>query len=124
MGTLGLLITFSHFLFTTLASYPSRYSSEGKYNLKKPLVPVSKWALIAVLHFGINILNNYAFAYNISVPVHIVLRSFGSVTTMVAGMLRGKRYSRLQIASVVLLTIGVLVSAWADAQSKVRGRVM
>jgi drug/metabolite transporter (DMT)-like permease len=71
------------------------------------------------MHFGINILNNGAFAYNISVPVHIILRSFGSVTTMTAGVLRGKRYSKLQVLSVVVLTIGVLISAWADAQSKV-----
>lgn len=71
------------------------------------------------MFFGINMLNNWAFAYNISVPVHIILRSFGSVTTMGAGFLRGKRYSPLQVFSVVLLTIGVLVSAWADSESKV-----
>lgn len=63
-------------------------------------------------------LNNWAFAYNISVPVHIILRSFGSVTTMIAGFVRGKRYSLLQVLSVVLLTVGVLISAWADSQSK------
>lgn len=64
-------------------------------------------------------LNNWAFAYNISVPVHIILRSFGSVTTMIAGFVRGKRYSLLQVLSVVLLTVGVLISAWADSQRKV-----
>ena len=69
--------------------------------------------------FRSNMLNNWAFAYNISVPVHIILRSFGSVTTMIAGALRGKRYSPLQIFSVVLLTFGVLISAWADSESKV-----
>jgi dolichyl-phosphate-mannose-protein mannosyltransferase len=64
-------------------------------------------------------LNNWAFAFNISVPVHIILRSFGSVTTMAAGWFRGKRYTRLQVFSVAALTMGVMVSAWADAQSKV-----
>lgn len=64
-------------------------------------------------------LNNWAFAFNISVPVHIILRSFGSVTTMLAGVVRGKRYSKLQVSSVVILTFGVLVSAWADSMSKV-----
>ena len=65
-------------------------------------------------------LNNWAFAYSISVPVHIILRSFGSVTTMLAGVVRGKRYSKLQVLSVALLTMGVLVSAWADSEGKVR----
>jgi drug/metabolite transporter (DMT)-like permease len=64
-------------------------------------------------------LNNWAFAFNISVPVHIILRSFGSVTTMAAGWFRGKRYTTLQVLSVAGLTMGVMVSAWADAQSKV-----
>ncbi|KAI8940470.1 hypothetical protein NX059_004155 [Plenodomus lindquistii] len=63
-------------------------------------------------------MNNWAFAFNISVPVHIILRSFGSVTTMAAGWLRGKRYTFLQVFSVALLTVGVMVSAWADASSK------
>lgn len=71
------------------------------------------------MHFAINMLNNWAFAYDISVPVHIILRSFGSVTTMLAGVVRGKRYSLLQVVSVVLLTFGVLISAWADSESKV-----
>jgi UDP-xylose/UDP-N-acetylglucosamine transporter B4 len=78
-----------------------------------------KWAYIAIMFFAINMLNNWAFAFNISVPVHIILRSFGSVTTMLAGALQGKRFSLLQVGSVVLLTLGVLVSAFADADSKV-----
>lgn len=81
---------------------------------------MARWAYIAFLFYSINMLNNWAFAFNISVPVHIILRSFGSVTTMLAGVVRGKRYSKLQVSSVVLLTVGVLVSAWADSMSKVR----
>lgn len=71
------------------------------------------------MFFAVNMLNNWAFAFRISVPVHIILRSFGSVTTMGAGWLRGKRYSSLQVFSVALLTVGVIISAWADAASKV-----
>ena len=71
------------------------------------------------MFFAINMLNNWAFAFKISVPAHIILRSFGSVMTMGAGWLRGKRYTRLQVGSVVLLTVGVMVSAFADAKMKV-----
>ena len=46
-------------------------------------------------------------------------RWYGSVTTMAAGYIRGKRYSPIQVFSVALLTVGVLISAWADATSKV-----
>lgn len=71
------------------------------------------------MFYSINILNNWAFAFSISVPVHIILRSFGSVTTMLAGYIKGKRYSMVQVLSVYLLTVGVLISAWADCESKV-----
>lgn len=72
-----------------------------------------------VLFFSINFLNNHAFSYDVSVPVHIILRSGGSITTIVAGYLYGKRYSKIQVVAVVLLTIGVVIAAWSDAQSKV-----
>lgn len=64
-------------------------------------------------------LNNWAFAFHISVPLHIILRSFGSVTTLSVGWLAGKKYSGIQICSVAALTVGVIVSAWADARQKV-----
>lgn len=121
----GLIITFLQFLFVTFFAYPSQFSSssssgaESSLLLQRPKVPMRRWAFIAFMFFGINMLNNWAFAYNISVPVHIILRSFGSVTTMIAGFVRGKRYSLLQVLSVVLLTVGVLISAWADSQRKV-----
>jgi UDP-xylose/UDP-N-acetylglucosamine transporter B4 len=51
--------------------------------------------------------------------MHIILRSGGSITTMVAGYLWGKRYSRVQIIAVLLLTVGVILAAWSDAQSQV-----
>jgi len=94
-------------------------SSSSQNNGNKGSVPMARWAYIAFLFYSINMLNNWAFAFNISVPVHIILRSFGSVTTMLAGVVRGKRYSKLQVTSVVILTVGVLVSAWADSMSKV-----
>jgi UDP-xylose/UDP-N-acetylglucosamine transporter B4 len=73
-----------------------------------------------LLFFTINVLNNHAFSYNISVPIHIILRSGGSITTLIAGYIWGKRFTRLQVVAVTLLTIGVIVAAWSDQQSKVR----
>ena len=83
-------------------------------------------------------LNNFAFGYNISVPVHIILRSGGSVMTMLVGYVWGKRYTSMQseslplmvrksmvhaektsVFSVAMLTAGIGVAAMADAQAKV-----
>ena len=85
-------------------------------------VPLKRWLINIVLFFSINVLNNHAFSYSISVPVHIILRSGGSITTMIAGYLYGKKYPRIQIIAVLLLTFGVTLAAWSDAQAQVRCR--
>ena len=71
------------------------------------------------MFFTVNMMNNFAFGYQISVPVHIILRSGGSVATMLVGYLWGKRYNKGQVLGVTMLTVGVIVAAMADAQSKV-----
>ncbi|CAN9309581.1 hypothetical protein AA0119_g8151 [Alternaria tenuissima] len=114
----GLLITLFQFVFTCLSTLHYQFDPNGRYFLRSSPVPFRKWCVSAALFFTVNMLNNWAFAFSISVPVHIILRSFGSVTTMAAGWLRGKRYTPLQVFSVAILTLGVMVSAWADAQSK------
>jgi dolichyl-phosphate-mannose-protein mannosyltransferase len=115
----GLLITLFQFVFTCLSTLHYQFDPNGRYFLRSSPVPFHKWCISAALFFTVNMLNNWAFAFNISVPVHIILRSFGSVTTMAAGWMRGKRYTPLQVFSVAVLTLGVMVSAWADAMSKV-----
>ena len=78
-----------------------------------------RWIPNIVLFFAINTANNFAFGYNISVPVHIILRSGGSVMTMIVGFIWGKRFTRMEVLSVCLLTFGVIMAAMADAQEKV-----
>jgi solute carrier family 35 (UDP-xylose/UDP-N-acetylglucosamine transporter), member B4 len=104
-----------------VTGYVSQFdSTRPPFFIAPNRVPIRRWLLNIVLFFSINVLNNHAFSYDISVPVHIILRSGGSITTMIAGSLWGKRYSRIQIVAVLLLTVGVITAAWSDAQSKAR----
>ena len=67
----------------------------------------------------VNILNNKAFNYSISVPLHIILRSAGPVSTMIVGrMVAGRTYPAQKIVAVVLLFVGVVVAALSDSQAK------
>ena len=67
----------------------------------------------------VNLLNNAAFAYKVSVPLHIILRSAGPVASMVIGYLyNSKRYTNTQILGILMLSIGVVVTALADASAK------
>lgn len=115
----GTLLTFTQFLFVAITGYVSQFDGDRPpFFIRPNKVPIKRWCINIVLFFSINVLNNHAFSYNISVPVHIILRSGGSITTMIAGFLYGKRYSRIQIIAVILLTVGVVIAAWSDAQSK------
>ncbi|KAI1770932.1 UAA-domain-containing protein [Hypoxylon cercidicola] len=115
----GTLLTFVQFLFVAVTGYISQFDwTRPPFFVKPNRVPIRRWLINIVLFFSINVLNNHAFSYDISVPVHIILRSGGSITTMIAGSLYGKRYSRIQVVAVLLLTVGVVTAAWSDSQSK------
>ena len=120
MAPPGHLITFIQFVVTALFTWPTHFSaSHPPFFLKPRAVPLIRWFPNIILFFTVNLLNNFAFGYSISVPVHIILRSGGSVTTMLVGFLWGKRYSQMQVFSVAMLTVGIIIAAMADAHSKV-----
>ncbi|KAF7544767.1 hypothetical protein G7046_g9719 [Stylonectria norvegica] len=120
----GTLMTFVQFLFVAVTGYVAQFdTTRPPLFIARNKVPIRRWLVNIVLFFSINVLNNHAFSYDISVPVHIILRSGGSITTMAAGYLYGKRYPRVQVVAVVLLTLGVILAAWSDAQTKTKGEV-
>ncbi|KZF23821.1 UAA-domain-containing protein [Xylona heveae TC161] len=115
----GLLMTLAQFILTALFSVRHQFTlSNPPFFLKSRAVPLRRWLVSIALFFSVNVMNNFAFGYDISVPVHIILRSGGSVTTLLAGWLWGKRFTKLQVLSVMILTVGVIISAMADAQAK------
>ena len=112
-------MTFTQFLLTFLLTVPSQISFSNYFLKRKPnVIPLRTWTIYTALFLLVNLLNNAAFNYRISVPVHIILRSGGSVTTMFVGFLAGKRFTRLQVLSVTILTIGVILAAYSDAYAK------
>ncbi|KAE8410580.1 UAA transporter family-domain-containing protein [Aspergillus pseudocaelatus] len=77
------------------------------------------WKPLLTFFVTVNLLNNWAFAYKISVPLHIILRSGGPVASMIVGYaFNAKKYSHGQIFAVAMLTIGVIAAALADARTK------
>jgi solute carrier family 35 (UDP-xylose/UDP-N-acetylglucosamine transporter), member B4 len=117
----GTLITCTQFFLTSLFSVKPHvdFSRGIKHLYLKPrAIPLQRWLLYTVIFLTINVLNNKAFNYKISIPLHIILRSAGPVTTMVVGFLAGKRYTKVQVLAVAFLFFGVVQAAVADAQSK------
>ncbi|RDB17819.1 UDP-N-acetylglucosamine transporter YEA4 [Hypsizygus marmoreus] len=111
---IGSALTFSQMLFITTQSLPSFLSfPPGKWlpRLKPRQVPLPQWALqVLVLTTG-SLLNNWAFAYEVPLTVLIVFRSAGLAVSMLFGAaFLKKRYSLMQIMSVILVTAGVILA--------------
>lgn len=119
---LGPLITFAQFVLCAVFTLPHFFSfSAGPRSLflSPRAIPLRSWVIYTTFFVTINLLNNWAFAYRISVPLHIILRSGGPVASMLVGyIVNGRRYSRGQVLAVAMLTIGVVAAALADAQAK------
>ncbi|KAK9237608.1 UAA transporter [Lipomyces kononenkoae] len=115
----GNLITFTQFVFVAVEGYIHFFAlSRPPFFLAKSQVPLRQYAIIVVMFFLVSFLNNYVWKYHISVPVHIIFRSGGTMMSMVVGGLFGKRYSIVQVASVTLLTIGVISATLFDSKKK------
>ncbi|WFD26612.1 golgi uridine diphosphate-N- acetylglucosamine transporter [Malassezia nana] len=117
----GTLLTLAQFVATTLIALVGELEWRKVHGwpipwLRRPGVPVSRWLVQVVLYFITSILNNEAFAFHIPMSVHIVFRSGGMLVNMVLGYtVSGKRYSLLQMASVMLVTVGVIVATLSAA---------
>ncbi|KAK9451289.1 UAA transporter [Limtongia smithiae] len=115
----GNLLTFVQFLFVAAEGYIHFFTpSRPPLFIAKPHVPYSRYAIIVTLFFLVSLLNNIVWKYHISVPVHIIFRSGGTFLSMVVGYICGKRYSNVQMLSVLILTAGVVSSTLFDAKTK------
>ncbi|KAK9460194.1 UAA transporter [Lipomyces oligophaga] len=115
----GDLITLVQFLFVASEGYLHFFSvSNPPLFLQPPHVPYRRYAIIVTLFFLVSFLNNLVWRYHISVPVHIIFRSGGTLLSLVVGYINGKHYSANQITSVFILTIGVISATLFDAQNK------
>ncbi|PGH13154.1 hypothetical protein AJ79_03861 [Helicocarpus griseus UAMH5409] len=118
----GALITLTQFAFTALLTLPHilSFCAGPRFLFLAPrAISLRSWMIYTAFFLSVNILNNVAFAYQISVPLHIIIRSGGPVASMIIGHLyNSKNYTRTQVLAVILLTIGVVGAALADASAK------
>ncbi|KAG0718995.1 UDP-xylose and UDP-N-acetylglucosamine transporter [Chionoecetes opilio] len=116
----GHLITFAQFVFITLHGllFTSRLAT--KHNV----VPIREYLVLVVLFFVVNVSNNLAFAFNISMPLHMIFRSGGLIANMVMGVVvAGRRYSPAKCLSVAMITLGTLLCTLASAHTWEKGVV-
>ncbi|THH11262.1 hypothetical protein EW145_g775 [Phellinidium pouzarii] len=89
-----------------------------RYRFKPRRVPLMRYAVQVLLFLLVNLLNNAAFAYQVPMAVHIIFRSGGLVVNMLMGwIIEKRRYTKIQICSVILITLGVALTTLSSSQS-------
>ncbi|KAG1843476.1 UAA transporter [Suillus subalutaceus] len=142
----GVLITFFQFLIVSLYGLPKQFTfndpPESKHaangpngtvsapttprrrwipRLKNRQVPLLPYFIQVALFFVLSTLNNAAFAYHIPMTVHIVFRSGGMIINMILGwMFTKKRYTVRQVASVLVVTVGIIITTLSASKPKSR----
>ncbi|RXG53879.1 UDP-xylose and UDP-N-acetylglucosamine transporter, partial [Armadillidium vulgare] len=108
------LSLFSQFLFIALHGF----IFTSKFGRKPHIIPIKDYLVLVGLFFIVNLTNNLAFDFKISIPLHIIFRSGGLIASMIMGMVvLGRRYTVLKYASVVMITIGTIVCTLASAEN-------
>ncbi|KAJ7134328.1 UAA transporter [Mycena epipterygia] len=115
---IGSALTFSQVLFIATQSLPGFLIFPPGHilpRLKPRQVPLKHWALQVLLSTTGALLNNWAFAYNVPLSLLIVFRSAaGLAISMTFGfLLAGRRYTVMQVASVLLVSAGVILATLA-----------
>lgn len=109
----GNILTLCQFLFVTIESSFRFVHIRGGIPFFKPMkVPLRVYLLSVLLYYISAITNNSVFMFGISVPLHIVFRCSGTVITMIiCWLFTGKNYSKLQLFSAFLLTVGAIFTS-------------
>jgi UDP-xylose/UDP-N-acetylglucosamine transporter B4 len=114
----GALLTLAHFVGITLFAGVGRFVPPllaGK-PLPKRVMPLSYYATLTAVFATVQLLNNAAFSFDISQPLHMCIRSGSLVASATLGAaVFGRRYSSLQWLSVIWISVGTLIATGADA---------
>lgn len=123
------LITFAQNIFIFLAI--SLYLAYTHYwDNRKARLSITSWNVavpILLQTLGANV-NNFVFQYNLSMPTHIIIRSSGTVTTLLLGwVFFNKKYTMRQIIGSTLIAVGTVLftlNAGQQLESSSRSSIM
>jgi UDP-xylose/UDP-N-acetylglucosamine transporter B4 len=120
----GSIVTIAQFLFISMEGLIHNSKIERNIDgslksigLKERSTPLFYHALLVSLFFTQTIVNNLAFSYNISLPLHSIFRSGSLITNMLVGMiLFHYRYPKGKILSVIAISIGIVLATYSSSQ--------
>ncbi|CAH1122065.1 unnamed protein product [Ceutorhynchus assimilis] len=109
----GHLITFLQFLF--IAVHGFIYTS--KFGTVKPKVPLKEYLILVTFFFITSVINNWAFAFNIPVPLHFIFRAGSLIANMIMGIfILKKKYTVDKYISVLMITAGIIICTLSSSK--------
>lgn len=109
----GNLITFSQFLFISVEGF----LFTSKCGTKKPTISIKDYLILVTMFFVANVCNNYAFDFNIPMPLHMIFRAGSLIANMIMGIIiLKKKYAFSKYLSVFMITLGIAICTIVSGQ--------
>ncbi|XP_044765866.1 UDP-xylose and UDP-N-acetylglucosamine transporter-like [Coccinella septempunctata] len=111
----GHLITFLQFLFIAIQGF----IFTSKCGTVPPHIPIKIYLLLVVMLFSTSVVNNWAFAFNIPVPLHMIFRAGSLIANLIMGVIvLNKKYTMDKYISVIMITLGIVICTLATGNKK------
>ncbi|KZC10044.1 PREDICTED: UDP-xylose and UDP-N-acetylglucosamine transporter-like [Dufourea novaeangliae] len=102
----GNLITFSQFLFISIEGF----LFTSKCGNAKRNIGIKDYFVLVTMFFITNVCNNYAFDFNIPMPLHMIFRAGSLIANMIMGIIiLKKKYVFSKYLSVFMITLGIAI---------------
>lgn len=102
----GNLATFLQFLLIAVVGF----CTVGKFGTAKRNIPFKQYLLLVGFFWTSSVANNYAFDFNISMPLHMIFRAGSLMANMAMGVwILKKRYPPLKYLAVFMISAGIAI---------------
>lgn len=102
----GNLVTFLQFLFIAVIGF----CTVGKFGTAKRNIPFKQYLLLVGFFWTSSVANNYAFDFNIAMPLHMIFRAGSLMANMAMGVwILKKQYPPLKYLAVFMISAGIAV---------------
>ncbi|XP_061715661.1 UDP-xylose and UDP-N-acetylglucosamine transporter [Cydia pomonella] len=102
----GNLVTFLQFLFIAICGF----CTVGKFGTAKRNIPFKQYLILVGFFWTSSVANNYAFDFNISMPLHMIFRAGSLMANMAMGVwILKKQYPALKYLAIFMISAGIAI---------------
>ncbi|XP_017777862.1 PREDICTED: UDP-xylose and UDP-N-acetylglucosamine transporter-like [Nicrophorus vespilloides] len=110
----GHLITFLQFLFIAIHGF----IMTSKFGTVQPKIGMTAYFKLVVFFFITSVFNNWAFSFNIPVPLHMIFRAGSLIANMIMGIIiLKKKYAASKFISVAMITAGIIICTFISSNT-------